>query len=308
MSDANTGTVDASSSQETGTADQVGQPEAQVTEGGAEPKDQKQAVAALKEKFKLTVDGEEFEEEVDWNNKEDIKRRLQLAHAAKKRMAEAKAEKAKAFDIVKAFEEDPGNILRRLGPKGREAAEKYLLEHIQESMLTPEQKAQAAKDAKLKKYEEQEELTAKQQAEQAMQAKQNQYAQEFQTTIIQALEKSGLPKSPANVKRMANIMANNLKLGLNLSPDDLVIEVKTEVQELLKSIMKDSDGDQLVSMFGEDIANKIRKSDIRKLQEKHGQVFQNTQPKSQVSQPKAEEDRPLSMEEWKEQISRRVNS
>lgn len=274
----------------------------------AQSAEQKKAVQAAKEKFKLTVDGEEFEEEVDLNDKEDLRRRLQLAHAAKKRMAEAKSEKAKAFDIIKAFEEDPTNVLRRLGPKGREAAEKYLLEHIQESMLSPEQKAQRERDLKLQKYEEQEKLTEKQKAEQELQAKSNQYAQQFQATIIQALDKSGLPKSPDAVKRMANIMQKNLKLGLELTPDDLVLEVKNEVHGMLKAFIGDADGDQLVSMFGEDIANKIRKSDIKKLQEKHGQVFQTPSRQAEPSQPRANESRPMSMDEWKEQINKRVSS
>ena len=273
--------------------------------GAKDTTEQAQAKAILKEKFKLTVDGKEFEEELDWNDKEGIKRKLQMAHAAEKRMSEAKAAKAKAFDIVKAFEENPENILKRLGPKGREVAEKFLLEQIQNDMLTPEEKEYR----ELKKYKEMteaEKAKAKEESEKsAKQAQEYKYAQEFQTTIISALEKSGLPKTPELVKRMAGIMQKNLSLGLDLTPEDLVIEVKKDALAFVKAIAGDSDGDQLLELFGKEIANKIRKSDLKKLKEKQDQVFQQPQSKQQT-QSKRREDRPMSIDEWKESIAARI--
>lgn len=49
----------------------------------------------MKKKFQLKVDGEDIEEEVDFSDEEGMKSRLQLARAAKKRMAEAREEKKK---------------------------------------------------------------------------------------------------------------------------------------------------------------------------------------------------------------------
>ena len=97
---------------------------------------------ALKKKLKLKVDGEEIEDEIDFNDEEGLKRKLQLSYAAKKRMEEAKAAKAKAFEIIKAFEEDPANVFKKLGPKGREAAERFLLEQLQEEAMDPKDKEQ----------------------------------------------------------------------------------------------------------------------------------------------------------------------
>lgn len=294
----NTGSVDTSSSEV-----------AEASEGEGQDTNQEQTqtqqIASLKEKFKLTVDGEEIEDEVDWNDKESLKKKLQLAHAAQKRMGEAKAAKAKAFEIIKAFEEDPKNVFKRLGAKGREAAEAFLLEQIQEEMLDPKDKE--LRD--LKKYKEEmeaeREKTKAEKEKAALVEQETKYAQEFQATIIGALEKSGLPKSPELVKRMASVMAKNLDLGIELTPDELASEVRSEIQGLLKSIVKDADGDHLLGLFGEDIGNKIRKSDLRKLQEKQSSVFQS--PKTQsASSPKKQEGRPMSMDEWKKQLEERI--
>lgn len=285
------------------------QPNAEgLSEATATP-EQKQAMAQLKEKFKLTVDGEEFEEEVDWNNKEDIKRRLQLAAAAKKRMGEAKEEKRKAFEIVKAFEQDPASILKRLGPKGREAAEKYLLADIEEQMLSPEEKEYRMTKAELAKYKDMEAKQKEEQEKSVKSAQEMKYAQEFQTTIISALEKlgyskGGLPIPPNLVKNMANLMAKNLDLGLDLTPEDLAEEVHKEKLSDLTLITKDMDGEQLVRFFGTETANKIRKHDLKMLQEKQNQIPQPRAQSTQSSESKTNANRPMTITQWKESLNK----
>jgi len=279
------------------------QDEGQVTETQAEKK--AEIPQALKKKLKLKVDGEEIEDEIDFNDEEGLKRKLQLSYAAKKRMEEAKAAKAKAFEIIKAFEEDPANVFKKLGPKGREAAERFLLEQLQEEAMDPKDKE--LRD--LKKYKEEMEAEKErikaEREKQALAEQEAKYAQEFQKTIIDALGKSGLPKSPEMVKRFASIMQKNLELGLELTADDLVDEVKSDITSIIKSIVGEADGDHLINLFGEDVANKIRKSDIRKLQEKQGQVFQQRSTKQEAA-PQPKSGRPMTMAEWKRSLEERV--
>ena len=263
---------------------------------------------SLKERFKLTVDGEEFEEELDWNDKESVKNRLQLAAAAKKRMSEANEAKKKAYEIVSQFEKDPEGMLKRLGPKGREIAEKYLLEQIKEDMLTAEEKDQRAKLTRLEQLEKQEKEREEKAKAEAEAKKEFELAQNYQNTIIQALDKSGLPKSPELVKRMAKIMHINLDYGLVLTPEELSQELKKEVTGLLKSVIGSSDGDQLIALFGEDVAKKIRMSDVKKLKEKQSMLFSET-PNTNQNPPSAKENgKPMTMEEWKESINRRIGN
>lgn len=243
--------------------------------------EQKQAAHALKEKFKLSVDGEEIEEEIDFSNKEDLKKRFQLAHAAKKRIAEAVAERKKVFQIGKEFEENPESMLARLGPKGREIAEKFLLSQIKDEMLTPEEKELR----ELKKYKESTEAEKAKmreaQEKEASAKREAEIANTYQAKFIAALEQSGLPKSPDMVKRMAQMEKKNLEYGLDLTPKELAEEVKKELINLVKFVAGDADGDQLINIFGEDISKKIRKSDLKKLQEMQTKVFQSGVKKPQ---------------------------
>jgi hypothetical protein len=272
----------------------------------SESTEQKAAVAAAKKQYKLLIDGKESVEEFDPSDDEAVRKELQLSRAAKKRMSEAVAEKKKAFEIINAFEKDPESMLKRLGPKGREIAEKYLLAQINDDMMSAEEKELRALKQENETYK-QKEAREKAEREQAAQAaKENEYAQNFQKTIIDALNKSGLPKTPELVKRMAAVMSKNLEFGLELTPDDLVAEVKGDISALLKSIVGDADGDHLIGLFGDDVANKIRKSDLKKLQEKQGQVFGNQKPAAKQQVERAEQHRPMTMDEWKASIERRI--
>lgn len=263
------------------------------------------APASTKERFTYKIDGEDVEEEVDFSDKESLKKRFQLSHAAEKRMSEAKAAKSKAFEIIKAFEEDPQNIFKRLGPKGREVAEKFLLEQIQEEMLSPEERTARDEKNELEKYRSEKKKAQEEAERKESSDREMKYAQDFQNTIITALDKSGLPKSPELVKRMATIMKKNLSMGLELTSDDLVQEVKNDVMGFVKAIIGDSDGDHLIGLFGDDVANKIRKSDLRKLQDKQSAIFQ--QPTKTTSAPaRSKDSRPKSMEEWKRSLEERI--
>lgn len=266
------------------------------------------AVASAKKKYLLKVDGQDIEEEFDSNDEESVKKMLQLGHGAKKRMAEAAADKKKAFEIVKAFESDPESMLRRLGPKGREIAEKYLVNILEDEMRSPEEREyrQLKKENETYKQREQGEKDEREKSVQAK--KENDYAQSFQQTIIQALEKSKLPKTPELVKRMAGLMAKNLEYGLELTSDDLAEEAKKDLTSIIKSMIGDSDGDHLINLFGPDVANKIRKSDIKRLQEKQSEVFQGGKSPSKATKAPTPVKGYETMEEWKARIDRNLKN
>ncbi len=274
--------------------------------------DAPEAVAAptpqeLKRKYKIKVDGEEVDEEVDFNDEAGMVNRLQLARGAKKRMAEAVSARQKAMDIVKQFEADPESMLSRLGPKGKEIAESYLLKQIQDEMLTPEQKEMRDLKRENETFK-QKEAREKAEAEMSVaEKKEFEYAQTFQKTIIDALQTSGLSKSPKMVMRMAEIMKRNLSLGLELTPADLVSEVREEMLSEFKSVVGDSDGEQLINMFGKELANKIRRADLKSLQERQSQVFQGGGKKAdQGSSQAGQRNGPVSVESFMEASRRRA--
>lgn len=264
------------------------------------------AAAARKEKFQYKIDGEDVEEEIDLSDIEGLKKRMQLSYAADKRMGEARTVKQKAMEIVKAFEEDPTNLFRKLGPKGRQVAEQFLLEQINEEMLTPEQKKDRDDKSELQKLRDEKKKREEEDQNKQISAKEKEYASEYQTTIIGALEKCGLPKSPRLVADVARLMSKKLEHGIELDATDLAKLIREERGNDQKSIVKDMSGEQLIEYFGEDVAKKIRLADLKKLKEKQGQIFQNGNTEKQPA-PKQTDKGYETLEEWKERI-RRQNS
>lgn len=254
--------------------------------------------APAKKKFKYKADGAEIEEELDDS---EITNRLSLAKAAQKRMQEASTTKKQVENFVKALKEDPMSVLsdpKIMGnEKFQEIAEAFLSKRLQEQLLTPEERAQAEKDERLSKYEKAEkeraEAAEKAQAEQ-LEAK---YRDQYEKTIIGALEASTLPKTPFTVKRMAELMQKNIQHGLDLEPAQLAQMVKEDYQAELQGVIGGASPEQLLAMFGEDIANKIRKHDLSRLQVK------NPQPK-QVDGPRqtAETGRKMTPREYNEYL------
>ena len=269
--------------------------------------DTSKMTASQKEKIKLLIDGEESEEEVDWNDRESLKNKIQLAAAAKKRMAQAKEQTHKAMSIIKELESDPENVLRKLGPKGREIAEKYLLSQIKDDMLTDEQKE--LRDLRLERQRNQEREAKEKETVETSERQKKEYdiAQGYQATIIDALNKTGLPKTPKLVARTAEIFKHNIQHGLELSPEMLAKEVKSERLAELKAIINDADGPQLIEMFGEEMAKKIRRHDIMKLKERQSSVYQQQIRKEQGDQNSGR-DKPEweSMDDWKEKARQRA--
>lgn len=218
-----------------------------------------------KRKFTYKADGQEITEELDDN---ELQSKLSLAKAAQKRIQEASSIKKQHEQVMKLLKENPMELLNNeqlMGQKKfREIAEQFLLQQIEQESMSPEQRAQAEMKRRLEQYEQQE-SQRKQEAEQAqMQKLENHYAEQYEKSIITALEASRLPKTPTTVKRMAQLMAKNLEHGLDLEPAQLAQLVREDYQSELKSLIGDLDAEGLVSMFGDDVANKIRKFDLQR--------------------------------------------
>lgn len=260
------------------------------------------------EKFKFKIDGQEIEEDVDLDDKEALQRDLQLSRAAKKRMLEAQEDRRKAFEIVQAFEKDPANILRRLGTKGREAAENFLLEQLEEERLSPEQKRMKELEERLNKYELSEKEQREQIEAQRMQAMEVKEAENYQKIIIESLKKSGLPQTPDAAKKMAYLLKKNLELGLDLTAEELAEEAKKEVTGYLGSLFGNADAETIIKAFGPEILKKIRAYDIEQFKKtKMGSSFSPRNRQTEQTQSQSVDKQSyLSPEEWMNQTNKRL--
>lgn len=268
-----------------------------------------QAAKNLK-RLKLKVDGQEIEEEIDLNDEETLKRHLQMSKAAQKRMSEAAKARQQAEQLVKMFQGNIKDVLKqsdKLGKKPediRRELEEYFAEQLEEELLSPEQRK--LRDAERIIREREEETKRAKEAEEAKFREhwQNHYAQEYDRKITEALSTSGLPKTPKTVRRMAELMSKNLDMGLDLEPKQLVDIVREDYLSEIKELFSSSDGDTLLKLLGDDVANKIRKSDLARLKA-HKPTFQ----KQEAQAPRDEKPaKRMSTEEWLAEVRRRAQS
>lgn len=230
----------------------------------------------LSKKLKLKIDGAEVEEElpfeIDENNKEQVeylKRNLQMSKVANKRMSESAATRKQAEQFIEMLQNDPMRVLSNPKLMGEEKfqkiAEEFLAKKIQAQMMTPEERQRADMEERLRKYEEQEKSSKEKAEQEQMQALQAHYQESYTKTITQALESSNLPKNPYTVKRMAQLLQQNIKHGLDLEPAHLAQLVREDYQKELASLINAANPEQIIAMFGEDTVNKLRKHDLQKL-------------------------------------------
>ena len=200
------------------------------------------------------------EEQAEW-----LKRHVQPAKAAQKRFQEVSQEKKRIEEAVKNFQKDPAAALEALGVNAHQFAEQFMINKYEEEKMTPEEREARAIKQKLAAYEAQE----KQRKEQAEVAERKQLQaaklKEYTEKITQALETSGLPKSDATQRRMAEYMLMNTQNNMDLPMESIVEMVREDYLADLKDMFANASGDQVLNTLGKDLADKIRKADLAQL-------------------------------------------
>ena len=256
-------------------------------------------------KLKIKVDGKDEDFDLNLDDEEGLKRHIQMSKAAQKRMNEAALTKRQAEDFIKMLQEDPVKVLTnpKLGVNFREIAEKYLLAQIQDEMMSPEEKRLREADRIIREREDADKKAKADAETRQMQELQAHYAQDYDKKIGEALSTSGLPKTPRTVKRMAELMHKNLQHGFDLEPAQLVEIVREDYINEMKELFGASEGDMLLKIMGDDVANKIRKADLVRLKG-------NGLPQSRGSLPqaKSETSKPMTKDQWREYIDKKARS
>ena len=268
--------------------------EGQPVEAGAESGGEQSQVR----KYKVKIDGDELE--VD---ESELLAGYQTRKAADKKFQEAAMARKQAEEFIGLLKTDPVKVLTHpgLGLDFRQLAEQFIVQQLEEEMLDP-------RDRELKKYKamveeqqaEQKRQLERQQAEQAEQLKLK-YTEDYSNQIVEALQSSGLPKTERTVKAMAKYLHMGLQHGVDLKAAEVVEFVKQDYINDQKELFGALDGDTLLNILGEDVANKIRKSDVKRLKSTE-KVLQrpSTQPPS-THKPKTTG---ITKDEWKARLER----
>lgn len=213
-------------------------------------------------KFKLKVDGKEFETELDLSDEEAVRNELQLAHAAKKRMAET-AEIKKAYQReMERLRNDPFSVLQELGLDPEELSTGFISKKIEEMKKSPEQVAQEKLQKELEEARN-EAKKLKEEKEQIEMAKlQEQAAKSLNEEIDKAISgHKKLPNSPLVRKKIADSMLWAMQNGYGeVTADDVVPMVEKELRQELGSLFDGlGDDEALEDWVGRERINKMRK-------------------------------------------------
>lgn len=226
--------------------------------------DAKKELDKVKKKFKLKVDGKEM----DWEGTdEDIQRELQLSAKARKEIqssTELKKELARFLDVLK---KDPERALSdpAIGLDVVEFAKNILNKKLEDELKSPEQ------IEKEKLQREVEELRAKMKEEDEQRKTQeyerlvNEAERDLEEKVQEAIESSGLPKSPYVLKRMADVMLSALENQKQISPKQAMAIVKKEMHKDMKDFFGASPEDLLEELLGSENIKRLNKRQLAKV-------------------------------------------
>jgi hypothetical protein len=216
--------------------------------------------------FKLKLDGQEKEYDEDYviaQAQKGIVSDKRFSEAAKLRK-EAAQERA-VFDRARkdgSLEE----VLEMMGPERfHKLSEDYWRDLLNEQDMSPQEKALRQREKELQKRERQLKQSDEQKQQAMTQQLEDHYTKQFDKDITEALTASKLPKSAYTVKRMAELMQENLRLGLDLPAKTVSKILEEEARSSVVSLLGEMDEDALGGLLGEGIAAKLRAHELRKV-------------------------------------------
>ena len=185
-------------------------------------------------------------------------------------------------EIAQLIQQNPWELLQRAGYNPRQLAEEYLTQAIEEEMLPENERelkrVRQEKEELERQYKE--ELSRREQEQIKLQTEQAQ--KEITSQIIDALEGSNLPKTPAVVSRIATYMYLAEQKGISVNPKQIVPLVEEDLRNLNAQILRSLDPSNRINYIGEDILKQIRQDDLARLKQNQSVSTQSqTKPKPQ---------------------------
>lgn len=223
--------------------------------------------------FVVTINGKEVS--MDENQAKVF---IQAGYEAEEKLAQAEDIKNVVFGFLNELQTDPFKALSdpRLGIDLRDFAEKYLSpiyqREIEDETLSPEgkelrdlkeAKAREVKEAEKKRLEEEKRLNAE--IEEEYKQKEIEY---FGNVLVPELLKSGLPRTPDMLARVADMRNRTLDKGINVPPPVLIQKVKDSYMSEVRSVLESLEESALLDLLGDKGAAKFRKADVARFKNK----------------------------------------
>lgn len=225
-----------------------------------------------KKTFKLKANGQVREMDED-----ALVRHAQLGIAGMEKMEEAARLRKEAESRLERLKTDPWAVLKEMGIDPDDAAERRVWERIQAERMDPAQRAVM----EAQRRAEAAERALKSRDEEGKKAELARLEQEesvkLDAEITEALKASDLPKTPATVRRMANLMAKNLEMGLDLSAQQITQIVAEEIQGDMVATIQKMTPPQIEKLVGKKWLDDVRRYYLQQL--KPGATPGSTPPK-----------------------------
>lgn len=255
--------------------------------------------------YKVKIDGNEVDVDED-----ELLKGYQSTKSAQQRFNEAAMMRKQAEEFIKLAKADPKKLLTHpdIGLDLQAFANAILQEQLEEQLLSPEEKELRDTKRKLAEFE-----AAQRQAEEARQQEEldkytQMYEQQYTEKIIGALETSGLPKTEYTVKKIAEKMLIAAEHGFDVEPADVIEFVKNDYMNDIKALFGSANEDILLSMLGDDVAKKVVRGHLKKVQPKVKQPTKMTQPTKPALPGQPTNTRTKTREEWLKEIAERAKS
>ncbi len=225
-----------------------------------------EAIKDLKRKIRLKVDGEEFDEEIDLNDEDYLRKQLQLAKVSQKRMNEYASLEKEVRQFIDALKSDPKSVLSdpTLGLDLKKLAQSVIEEEIENSKKSPEQIEKEKLEAKLRALEDERKQEKEEQQRKEFERLEQQAAERYDVMMTKALEESNLPKTPYIVKKIADYMYLGIQEGIDVTPSDVIPLVTEEVQNDIKQMFSVMPEDTVEQLIGNEVLGKLRKRRLAK--------------------------------------------
>lgn len=208
--------------------------------------------------YKVMVDGQEME--VD---EKELTRGYAHNKAASKRMEEAAMSRKEAEQVLRMFKDNPRQAFQMLGTDARKFAEDLINDELREAMLSPEQRELKKYKSQVAQFESERRSAQESYEKEQMNNEINRQAESIQTEIIGTLETAGLPKTERTVGRMIYYMQSALQAGYNVTPKDIIDQVKQDYVQDFKSMLGGLSEDQIELFLGNDLVRKVAKSTVK---------------------------------------------
>lgn len=255
------------------------------------------------QRYKVKVDGEEVEVDLD-----ELLKGYQTNKAGQHKLQQAAQLRKQAESFIEMLRTNPLQVLQdpSLGLDVRGLAEQYLVEQLQEEMMSPEDREVRDMKRKLQEYEAAEKEKADAAEKQKLEELMNHYQEDYTNQIMGSLEKSGLPKNETTIARMAHYMFNVIsnpdlsdEVKNKITFDDVADLVKQDWQKEIQSLLGTSNVETLIQLVGDDGIKKIRNWDVSRIKQPKKQPTQHV---NKTKTPKKEENK-MSMDEFKEYLN-----